>query len=98
MFCQLLYLLLFRPFLKLNPGSSAFPPNLSPRRICTAAATQISKILRLYKRTYGLKQICNVVVYMTLSACTIHLINLPTKAAKRDIVQGVKSLEEIADY
>lgn len=33
---------------------------------------------------------------MTLSACTIHLINLPTKAAKRDIVQGVKYLEEIS--
>ncbi|KAF3938090.1 hypothetical protein ABW19_dt0205785 [Dactylella cylindrospora] len=98
MFCQLLYLLLFRPFFKVNPGSVAFPANLSPKRICINASTTISKVLRLYKRTYGLKQICNIAVYIALSACTIHLMNLPTKAAKRDIVQGVKCLEEIADY
>jgi len=31
------------------------------------------------------------------SACTIHLLNLPEKTAKRDIVHGVKNLEEIAE-
>src|SRR4051812_12539911 len=98
MFYQLLYLLLFRSFLKVNPGSASFPANLSPKRICINASTNVSKLLRLYKRTYGLKQICNIAVYIALSACTIHLMNLPTKAAKRDIIQGVKCLEEIAEY
>ncbi|KAK6348795.1 hypothetical protein TWF730_009565 [Orbilia blumenaviensis] len=98
MFGQVLYLLLFRPFLKVNPGSASFPANLSPKRICINASTTISKLLRLYKRTYGLKQICNIAVYIALSACTIHLMNMPTKTAKRDIVQGVKCLEEIAEY
>ncbi|EPS43725.1 hypothetical protein H072_2295 [Dactylellina haptotyla CBS 200.50] len=98
MFGQVLYLLLFRPFLKGNPGSTSFPANLSPKRICINASTTISKLLRLYKRTYGLKQICNIAVYIALSACTIHLMNLPTKTAKRDIVQGVKCLEEISEY
>ncbi|KAK6350319.1 hypothetical protein TWF696_006550 [Orbilia brochopaga] len=99
MFCQVLYLLLFRPFLKgNNPGPMTFPANLSPKRICINASTTISKLLRLYKRTYGLKQIPNIVVYIALSACTIHLMNLPAKTAKRDIVQGIKCLEEIAEY
>lgn len=53
--------------------------------------------MRLYKRTYGLRQICNIAVYMVHSACTIHLLNLPEKTAKRDIAHGVKHLEEIAE-
>ncbi len=53
--------------------------------------------MRLYKRTYGLRQICNIAVYMVHSACTIHLLNLPEKTAKRDIIHGVKHLEEIAE-
>lgn len=53
--------------------------------------------MRLYKRTYGLRQICNIAVYMVHSACTIHLLNVPEKTAKRDIVHGVKHLEEIAE-
>lgn len=57
----------------------------------------ISKLLRLYKRTYGLKQICNIAVYIAHSACTIHLLNLPEKNAARDIVHGLKHLEEIAE-
>lgn len=33
---------------------------------------------------------------MVHSACTIHLLNLPEPDAKRDIIHGVKNLEEIA--
>ena len=57
----------------------------------------ISKLLRLYKRSHGLRQICNVCVYIAHSACTIHLLNLPEKNARRDIIHGVKHLEEIAE-
>jgi hypothetical protein len=53
--------------------------------------------MRLYKRTYGLRQICNIAVYIIHSACTIHLLNLPEKDAKRDIIHGVKHLEEVAE-
>jgi hypothetical protein len=53
--------------------------------------------MRLYKKTYNLRQICNIAVYMLHSACTIHLLNLPEKTAKRDIIHGVKHLEEIAE-
>lgn len=34
---------------------------------------------------------------MIHSACTIHLLNLPEKTARRDITHGVKHLEEIAE-
>lgn len=34
---------------------------------------------------------------MLHSACTIHLLNLPEKTARRDIIHGVKHLEEISE-
>lgn len=97
MFFHLQYIHLFRPFLKYSPNSSPLPPHVSPRRICTANAGAISKLMRLYKKLYNLRQICNIAVYMLHSACTIHLLNLPEKTAKRDIIHGVKHLEEIAE-
>lgn len=97
MFFQLLYIHLFRPFLKYNPNNSPLPATVSPRKLCTQAAAMISKLLRLYKRSHGLRQICNICVYIAHSACTIHLLNLPEKNAKRDIIHGVKHLEEIAE-
>lgn len=97
MFFHLLYIHLFRPFLKYNPSTSPLPSHVSPRKFCTSAASAISKLMRLYKRTYGLRQICNIAVYIVHSACTIHLLNLPDKAAKRDIIHGSKHLEEIAE-
>lgn len=97
MFFQLLYIHLFRPFLKYNPDNSPLPPNVSPRKHCTQAAAMISKLLRLYKRSHGLRQVCNICVYIAHSACTIHLLNLPEKSAKRDIIHGIKHLEEIAE-
>lgn len=97
MLFQLLYIHLFRPFLKYSPHNSPLPAHVSPRKLCTNAAATISKLLRLYKRSYGLRQICNIAVYIAHSACTIHLLNLPDKNAKRDITHGVRHLEEIAD-
>lgn len=97
MFFHLLYIHLFRPFLKYKPSTSPLPSQVSPRRVCIQAASSISKLMRLYKRTYGLRQICNIAVYIVHSACTIHLLNIPEKDAKRDIIHGVKNLEEIAE-
>ncbi|KAI9759759.1 MAG: Golgi to ER traffic- protein, partial [Chaenotheca gracillima] len=97
MFSQLLFIHLYRPFLKYNQATSPLPAHVSPRKLCTQAASMVSKLLRLYKRTYGLRQICNIAVYIAHSACTIHLLNLPDKNAKRDIVHGLKHLEEIAE-
>lgn len=97
MFFQLLFIHLYRPFLKYTRDTSPLPAHVSPRKFCTQAAAAISKLLRLYKRTYGLRQICNIAVYIVHSACTIHILNLPDKNAKRDIVHGVRQLEEIGE-
>ena len=97
MFYHLQYIHLFRPFLRYTPASSPLPSHVSPRRICTANAGAISKLMRLYKKIYNLRQICNIAVYMAHSAVTIHMLNLPERTAKRDIIHGVKQLEEIAE-
>ncbi|EHK20324.1 uncharacterized protein TRIVIDRAFT_154783, partial [Trichoderma virens Gv29-8] len=96
-FFHLQYIHLFRPFLKYSPAASPLPSHISPRRICTANAGAISKLMRLYKKSWNLRQICNIAVYMIHSACTIHLLNLPEKTAKRDLTHGLKHLEEIAE-
>ncbi|KAI1431141.1 fungal-specific transcription factor domain-containing protein [Xylaria sp. CBS 124048] len=97
MFFHLQYIHLFRPFLRYTPKNSPLPLHVSPWRIYTANAGAISKLMRLYKKNYNLRQICNIAVYMLHSACTIHLLNLPERNARRDIIHGVKHLEEIAE-
>ena len=97
MFFQLLYIHLYRPFLRYNRTTSPLPSHVSPRKFCTQAAGAISKLFRLYKRTHGLRQICNIAIYIAHTACTIHILNLPDKNAKRDITHGVKHLEEMGE-
>jgi hypothetical protein len=97
MFFQLLFIHLFRPFLKYTRTTSPLPHTVNPSKLCTRAAAMISKLLRLYKRSHGLRQICNIAVYITHSACIIHLLDLPAKNARRDIIHGIKHLEETAE-
>lgn len=97
MFHQTLYIHLFRPFLKFSATTTSTLSHLDPRKACLAAATATSKYLRFYKRRYGLRQICNVAGYFIHSACTIHLLHLSQKTARRDIAQGLRSLEEIGE-
>ena len=97
MFYQLLFIHLYRPFLKFTRSNSPLPAHVSPRKLCVQAAVNISKLLRIYKRAYGLKQIVNIAVYIAHTACTIHLLNLPEKDAQRDIVHGLKNLEEMGE-
>ncbi|KAL6238601.1 nitrogen assimilation transcription factor nirA [Aspergillus navahoensis] len=97
MFYQLLLIHLYRPFLKYTKSTSPLPQHVSPRKLCTQAAAAISKLLRLYKRTYGFKQICNIAVYIAHTALTIHLLNLPEKSAQRDVIHGLRHLEEMGE-
>ncbi|KAK4103669.1 hypothetical protein N658DRAFT_283634 [Parathielavia hyrcaniae] len=97
MFFHLQYIHLFKAFLKYTPTTSPLPAHVSPWRMCAANAGAISKLMRLYKKLYDLRQICNIAVYMVQTACTIHILHVPEKTAKRDIIHGVKHLEEIAE-
>lgn len=94
---QILLIHLYRPFLRYTKANTPLPSHVSPRKICTQAASAISKLMRMYKRTYGLKQICNIVVYIAHTACTIHILNLPGKNSERDVIHGLRNLEEMAD-
>ncbi|KOS21458.1 Nitrogen assimilation transcription factor nit-4 [Escovopsis weberi] len=96
-FFHLQYIHLFRPFLKYHPSTSPLPSHISPRRICTANAGAISKLMRLYAKSWRLRQVCNIAVYMLHSACTVHLLNLPERTAKRDVIHGLRHLEEMAE-
>ncbi|KAL4887466.1 fungal-specific transcription factor domain-containing protein [Aspergillus karnatakaensis] len=98
MFYQLLLIHLYRPFLKYTKSTSPLPQHVSPRKLCTQAAASISKLLRLYKRTYGFKQICNIAVYIAHTALTIHLLNLPERNAQRDVIHGLRHLEEMGEF
>lgn len=97
MFFQLLLIHLYRPFLKYSKSTSPLPQHVSPRKLCTQAAAAVSKLLRLYKRTYGFKQICNIAVYIAHTALTIHILNIPEKNAQRDVIHGLKHLEEMGE-
>lgn len=97
MFHQLLYIHLYRPFLRYTKQTSPLPSHASPRKFCTQAAGSISKLFRLYKRTHGLRQICNIAIYILHTACTIHILNMPDKTARRDIAHGAKHLEEMGE-
>ncbi|KAF4152922.1 hypothetical protein CNMCM6936_001358 [Aspergillus lentulus] len=97
MFYQLLFIHLYRPFLRYTKSTSPLPQHVSPRKLCTQAAATISKLLRMYKRTYGFKQIVNVAVYIAHTACTIHLLNLPEKNAQRDLIHGLRNLDEMGE-
>ncbi|KAL4968810.1 putative C6 transcription factor (NirA) [Aspergillus stella-maris] len=98
MLYQLLLIHLYRPFLKYTKSTSPLPQHVSPRKLCTQAAAAISKLLRLYKRTYGFKQICNIAVYIAHTALTIHLLNIPEKTAQRDVIHGLRHLEEMGEF
>ncbi|KAI9370599.1 fungal-specific transcription factor domain-containing protein [Aspergillus egyptiacus] len=98
MFYQLLLIHLYRPFLKYTRSNTPLPQHVSPRKVCTHAAAVISKLLRIYKRTYGFKQICNIAVYMAHTALTIHLLNLPERNAQRDVIHGLRHLEEMGEF
>ncbi|KAL3472949.1 fungal-specific transcription factor domain-containing protein [Aspergillus californicus] len=98
MFYQLLLIHLYRPFLKYTKSTSPLPQHVSPRKLCTQASAAISKLLRLYKRTYGFKQICNIAVYIAHTALTIHLLNLPERNAQRDVIHGLRHLEEMGEF
>ncbi|KAJ9493182.1 hypothetical protein VN97_g79 [Penicillium thymicola] len=97
MLYQLQIIHLYRPFLKYTKANTPLPSHVSPRKICTQAAATVSKLLRIYRRGYGLKQICNIAVYIAHTTCTVHLLNLPDKNAQRDVIHGLKNLEEMAE-
>src|SRR5699024_9879911 len=87
----------YQPFLKYSKAASPLPRHVSPRRQCTHAASAISELLRIYKRSYGFDQISSIAVHIAYTACTIHTLNSPERDARRDIVHRLRHAEEMTE-
>ncbi|KAL9111019.1 MAG: hypothetical protein Q9227_004452 [Pyrenula ochraceoflavens] len=100
MLFHMLFIHLYRPFLKYTRNTSPLPAHVSPRKFLTQSAAAVSKLFRLYKRLYSLNAICNITVYFLHTSLTIHILNtggVDEKNSKRDILHGLRHLEEIGN-
>jgi hypothetical protein len=84
-------LLLFRPFLKAKFTDS----DISPREVCRAAANAISDIFAQHRHLYGLVGIYTFQVHCLLTACTIHVINLPAIASTAYLTAACNSFQDL---
>lgn len=94
MFYHAAVLLLFRPFLKATLTRS----NISPRELCRKSANEISDIFAHHKRLYNLNGINTFQVHCLLTACTIHIINVPTISSTNYLTAACNSFQDLVQY
>ncbi|KAB8337010.1 hypothetical protein FH972_021314 [Carpinus fangiana] len=82
---------LFRPFLKATIHNS----DISPREVCRQAANNISDLMHEHARLYQRKGIYMFQVHCLLSACTIHIINIPSIQATRQFTEACNTFQEL---
>ncbi|KAI5296621.1 hypothetical protein KEM52_005572 [Ascosphaera acerosa] len=95
---KLLYIHLYRPFLKSSGSTHLLPSPALARKMCTEAATAITTIARIFDDTYGFQYMSGVAVYFIHSACTIHMMNLPEQQASQCLTAGLQCLEYMANH
>ncbi|KAH7025325.1 fungal-specific transcription factor domain-containing protein [Macrophomina phaseolina] len=84
-------LLLFRPFLNARFAES----NLSPREVCRQAANTVSTLFAHHLQLYGLNGILTFQIHCLLSACTIHMIKLPSISAADHLAAACNSFQDL---
>lgn len=87
-------LLLFRPFLKAKIINS---PDIVPRDVCRQSANEISKLFNQHRQSFGMNGLCMFQVHCLLTACTIHIINIPTISATERFTTACICLQELTD-
>lgn len=85
-------LLLFRPFLKAKFTES----DISPRDVCRSAASQISDVFNEHRRLYDTIGIYTFQLHCLLTACTIHIINLPTISSTAYLMAACNHFHDLA--
>lgn len=85
-------LLLFRPFLKATFTNQI---DVVPREVCRQAANSISEIWNRHLSMYGTAGVYTFQVHCLFTACTIHVINLPTIAATNYFVQACNIFQKL---
>lgn len=83
---------LFRPYIKLDLSGA----NLYPRDTCTFCANEISSIMNTLRAMYGLRRVNLAVVNRTMSALTIHLLNVPSEPSASHLAQGLQDLQAMS--
>lgn len=84
-------LLLFRPFLKATFTNF----DVSPRDECRRSASSITEIFSQHRKLYGLIGIFTFEVHCLMTACTIHVVNLPTIAAARYLTDSCRHFHDL---
>lgn len=87
-------LLLFRPFLKAKIINS---PEILPRDVCRQSANEISNLFSHHVAMFGYNGLWMFQVHCLLTACTIHIINIPTIAATTRLTAACNSLQNLTD-
>ncbi|KAI9829121.1 MAG: hypothetical protein M1832_000144 [Thelocarpon impressellum] len=91
MYYHMVLLQLFRPFLKVELIHSP----LSPRKICTKAAEDVSSLMHTHRKVYGPRRICLLIMHCLLSSSVVHMLNLPSPSAASLLVQGIHDLSNM---
>jgi hypothetical protein len=84
-------LLLFRPFLKAQFTES----DVSPREVCRQSANAISDIFAQHRRMYDLVGINTFQVHCLSTACTIHIINVPTITSTNYLTAACNNFQDL---
>jgi hypothetical protein len=85
-------LLLFRPFIKLDIVSSG----VSPRDVCSQAASAISTLVNSYSQLYTLRRTPSFVPYFVLTSSIAHLVTLGNaREGPEQLKQGLADLKEM---
>lgn len=85
-------LLLFRPFIKLDIVGSG----VSPRDVCSQAASAISTLINSYSQLYTLRRTPSFVPYFVLTSSIAHLVTLGNaQGGPEHLRQGIADLKEM---
>jgi len=87
---------LFRPFIRLEMIDS----DKQPKQICINAANNISKLLRLCVKTYGLKRVGFLYTHCVMTATILHLYNVAnttreTEESEANLCEAIRALCEM---
>lgn len=87
-------LLLFRPFLKAKFTQT----DIAPSEVCRAAAASISELFAQHRRLYDTVGIYTFQLHCLLTACTIHVINIPAIAATSYLTAACNHFHDLARW
>jgi hypothetical protein len=76
-----------------------------PRQICTDAANDISMLLEMYNKSYGLRRVFFINAHCIMTAAIIHVLNIAspkpgirnTAHSKNHLVQAIRGLGQMTE-